>query len=62
MEIDNELTLDLLAFASAGTPLTWSKSQPVGVSLADHYDGFNATVIKGANEIFQATRKQLLAA
>ena len=25
-EIDNELTLDLLKFADAGTPLTWSRS------------------------------------
>ena len=56
-EIDNELTLDLLGFANAGTPLVWSKTQPIGVSLVDHYDSFNAKLVEGANTIFNATRK-----
>lgn len=56
-EIDNELTLDLLGFANAGTPLVWSKTQPIGVSLIDHYDSFNAKLVEGANIIFNATRK-----
>jgi len=57
MEIDNELTLDLLDFANAGTPLTWSRTQAIGISLVDHYDSLNAKLIQGANEIFNATRK-----
>lgn len=56
-EIDNELTLDLLAFADAGAPLTWSKAMTPGISLVDHYDSFNATLVEGANQIFNATRK-----
>jgi len=57
LEIDNELTLDLLGFAGAGTPLTWSKSITPGISLVDHYDSFNAKLVEGANIIFNATRK-----
>lgn len=56
-EIDNELTLDLLNFANAGAPLIWSMVQPTGVSLVDHYDSFNAKLIEGANQIFNATRR-----
>lgn len=56
-EIDNELTLDLLKFADAGTPLTWSRSMTQGISLVDHYDSFNAKLVEGANAIFNATRK-----
>lgn len=56
-EIDNELTLDLLRFASAGTALTWSKTLTPGISLVDHYESFNAVLVAGSNEIFNATRK-----
>lgn len=56
-EIDNELTLDLLHFANADTPLTWSKSLTPGISLVDHYDSFNSVLVEGANRIFKATRK-----
>lgn len=56
-EIDNELTLDLLSFANAGTPLTWSKSITGNISLVDHYDSFNAKLVEGSNQIFDATRK-----
>lgn len=56
-EIDNELTLDLLRFAGAGTPLTWSKTLTPGISLVDHYDSFNAALVEGSNVIFDATRR-----
>lgn len=56
-EIDNELTLDLLPFANAGTPLTWSKAITPGIALIDHYDSFSAKLIEGGNAIFDATRK-----
>lgn len=62
MEIDDEITGDLLKSAVSNTnpiltPKSWSKSQPVGVSLADHYDGFMATVNECKNAINAATRK-----
>ena len=56
-EIDSELTLGLLNFANAGTPLTWSKTITPGISLVDHYDSFNAKLVEGGNSIFEATRK-----
>lgn len=56
-EIDNELTLDLLNFANAGKPITWSRSLTPGISLVDHYDSLNAKIIEGQNQIFEATRK-----
>ena len=61
-EIDDEITSDLLKSAIGNTnpyliPKTWSKTQPVGVSLADHYDGFMATVNDCKNSINAATRK-----
>lgn len=56
-EIDNELTLDLLDFANAGTPLTWSKALTPGIALVDHYDSFMVKLNEGANTIFDATRK-----
>lgn len=61
-EIDQEITGDLLksAISNTNSYLTmksWSKTQPVGVSLADHYDGFMATVNDCKNAINAATRK-----
>lgn len=56
-EIDNEITLDLLRIANAAPKITWSKTQPVGVNIVDHYDSFWNKVVEGSNEIFKATRK-----
>lgn len=56
-EIDNELTIDLLNFANAGAPLTWSMAQAPGISLVDHYESFGVTLNKAKNTIFNATRK-----
>jgi len=56
-EIDLEITFDLLRMAGAGAPVVWSKQQPYGVSVADHYDSFMAKLIEGSNTIFGATKK-----
>jgi hypothetical protein len=56
-EIDSELTLGILNFANAGTPLAWSKTITPGISLVDHYDSFGAKLVEGSNQIFQMTRK-----
>lgn len=57
-EIDIELTNDILAIGKKNpSRMVWSKTQPMGVSLADHYDGFQAIINEGANAINQATRR-----
>jgi len=56
-EIDNELTLDLVKFANAGAPLTWSRTITPGIALVDHYDSFMVKLNEGSNRIFDATRK-----
>lgn len=43
--------------ANAGAPITWSKTQPVGVNLVDHYDSFYSKIIEGSNIVYGATRK-----
>ncbi len=57
MEIDNELTTDLLKYANAAAPLTWSRTITPGIALVDHYDSFMETLTRGANAIFNATRR-----
>lgn len=56
-EIDMELANDMYKMAGAGSDLTWSKTQPVGVNNIDHYDSFYTKLIEGANVVFGATRK-----
>lgn len=56
-EIDMELANDIFKMANAGSPITWSKIQPVGVNNIDHYDSFYTKLVEGANTIFGATRK-----
>lgn len=56
-EIDMELANDIFKMANAGSPITWSKTQPVGVNNIDHYDSFYTKLVEGANTIFGATRK-----
>lgn len=56
-EIDNEITLDLYRIANAGPEITWSRTQPVGVNIVDHYDSFWNEIVKGSNEIYAATRR-----
>jgi hypothetical protein len=56
-EIDTEICQDLYRMAGAGVELTWSKTQPVGVSKIDHYDSFWATLAEGDAAIFKATQR-----
>ena len=56
-EIDNEITLDLYKIANAGPEITWSRVQPIGVNIVDHYDSFWNEIVKGSYAIFNATRK-----
>lgn len=56
-EIDNEITMDLYRIANAGPEITWSRVQPVGVNIVDHYDSFWNKIVEGSNEIYGATRR-----
>ena len=56
-EIDNEITSDLYRIANAGPEVVWSRIQPVGVSIEDHYNGFLTKIIEGSNQIFAATKR-----
>ena len=40
MEIDTEVTNMLVDNAAEDAELIWSKTLPVGVSKAEHYEGF----------------------
>lgn len=56
-EIDNEITLDLYRIANAGPEVSWSRIQPVGVNIVDHYDSFWNKIVEGSNQIYSATRR-----
>lgn len=56
-EIDNEITLDLYRIANAGPEVVWSRIQPVGVNIVDHYDSFWNKLVEGSNTIYAATRR-----
>lgn len=56
-EIDIEITNDLKKMAKAGAPITWQKTQPLGVNIVDHYDSFYTKLVEGSNMILGATRK-----
>lgn len=56
-EIDTEIVSKLVAGASAGPELTWSKIPPHGVSVVDHYDSFWVRLTEGAKIIFAATQR-----
>lgn len=56
-EIDNEITLDLYRIANAGPEVSWSRIQPLGVNIVDHYDSFWNKIVEGSNQIFAATRR-----
>lgn len=54
-EIDGEIMNDLFNAATA-KPVTWSAVAPQAVSLRDHYESFQNTIIEASNNIFQATK------
>lgn len=56
-EIDHEIIYDLFVYADAGAELSWSKVQPVGVNIVDHYDSFVVKLAEGDAAIRQSTRR-----
>lgn len=55
-EIDGEIMADL--YTGAGLVNEgWSATRPDGISLRDHYQSFNKTLIAGSNKIFGATKR-----
>ena len=56
-EIDIEITNDLYNIATEDAELVWSKSQPVGVNLVDHYDSFATKLQEGAAKILGLTQR-----
>lgn len=57
-EIDTEIT-DLLAETAGAVDadLTWSKTLPVGVSKAEHYEGFTEILEIARQKIYDATKR-----
>ena len=57
-EIDTEIVklLDETA-GKADADLTWSKQLPVGISKAEHYEGFSEVIEIGAQKIYDATKR-----
>lgn len=56
-EIDTEIVDMLNAAAPTSTVSQFSKTQPVGVSLADHYAAFAAKLEEYKMEVYQKTKK-----
>lgn len=56
-EIDTEVTSLLVENASAEADLVWSKTLPVGVSKAEHYEGFAEVVAIAAAKIYNKTQR-----
>lgn len=54
-EIDGEIVEDLMNNAAADA-VSFDKKVPNAVSLLDHYEGFQSTLIEASNNIFEATR------
>ena len=56
-EIDTEVTDLLIDHAETRTELVWSKTLPVGVSKAEHYEGFTEIVEIARQKIYDATKR-----
>lgn len=56
-EIDTEITNLLVANAAEDAELEWSKTLPVGVSKAEHYEGFAEILEIAKQKIYDATQK-----
>lgn len=56
-EIDTEVTQLLIDNAAEDAELVWSKTLPVGVSKADHYEGFAEVVGIARQKIYDKTRR-----
>lgn len=56
-EIDTEVTTLLVDEATKDAELTWSKTLPIGVSKAEHYEGFVEILEIAKQKIYDATKK-----
>lgn len=56
-EIDTEVTNMLVDNAKDDAELVWSKTLPVGVSKAEHYEGFTEILEIAKQKIYDATKK-----
>lgn len=56
-EIDTEITNMLVDNAMEDAELVWSKTLPVGVSKAEHYEGFAEILEIAKQKIYDATKK-----
>lgn len=56
-EIDTEVTDLLIDHAETRAELVWSKTLPVGVSKAEHYEGFTEIVEIARQKIYDATKR-----
>ncbi len=64
MEIDTEITNLLIDtalantdFAGADADLVWSKTLPIGVSKAEHYEGFVELLEIARQKIYDRTKR-----
>ena len=56
-EIDTEVVKLLSDNAPENATLTWSRTQPVGVSMREHFDSFLNTLAKAKQVVYDATQK-----
>ena len=56
-EIDTEITDLLISHAAEDEELVWSKVLPVGVSKAEHYEGFSEIVDIAGTKIYNKTKR-----
>ena len=56
-EIDTEITNMLVENAHYDAELAWSKTLPIGVSKAEHYEGFTEILEIAKQKIYDATKK-----
>lgn len=57
MEIDTEVTQLLIDNATEETDLVWSKTQPIGVSKAEHYEGFSEMIDLAKQHVYDRTKR-----
>ena len=58
-EIDTEVTNLLIDAAAQDAELVWSKTLPIGVSKAQHYEGFAELIEIAKSKIYQKTQRFL---
>ena len=56
-EIDTEITDLLIEHAAEDADLIWSKALPVGVSKAQHYEGFSEIVDIASAKVYKKTKR-----